>query len=105
MTLIDTDGIEFLRIRLDYVERELRQIKIRLSTLPLPEPMPFPPAEPRTTPTLHSQHYCNFCGRAQEEVAVLIAGPGPIFICDECVAMCHDIVLRKQLAKPSEDKP
>ena len=29
---------------------------------------------------------CSFCGRSQDEVQRLIAGPPPIFICDECVA-------------------
>ena len=65
-----------------------------LSGLPLSEPIPFPVA-PRTTPLPQSQHYCNFCGKAQEEVASLIAGPGPIFICSECVALCHEIEQRR----------
>jgi hypothetical protein len=39
------------------------------------------------------QLYCSFCGKHQGEVAELIAGPGPqLFICDECVALCTDII-------------
>ena len=34
---------------------------------------------------------CSFCGRTQDEVNKLIAGPG-VFICDQCVALCSDIV-------------
>jgi len=34
---------------------------------------------------------CNFCGRAQDEVKRLIAGPG-LYICDECVELCADII-------------
>jgi ATP-dependent Clp protease ATP-binding subunit ClpX len=34
---------------------------------------------------------CSFCGRTQDEVKKLIAGPG-VYICDECVAMCEDIL-------------
>lgn len=34
---------------------------------------------------------CSFCGKAAAEVAKLIAGPG-IFICNECVALCHTII-------------
>jgi hypothetical protein len=35
--------------------------------------------------------YCSFCGKSQDEVAKLIAGP-TVFICNECVALCTDIV-------------
>jgi ATP-dependent Clp protease ATP-binding subunit ClpX len=34
---------------------------------------------------------CSFCGRAQEEVRKLIAGP-TVYICDECVGLCNDII-------------
>ncbi len=34
---------------------------------------------------------CSFCGKSQEEVAKLIAGPD-VYICDECVALCNEIV-------------
>ena len=34
---------------------------------------------------------CSFCGKSQEEVDKLIAGPD-VFICDECVALCNEIV-------------
>ena len=34
---------------------------------------------------------CSFCGRSQDEVKKLIAGPG-VYICDECVALCEDIL-------------
>jgi hypothetical protein len=33
--------------------------------------------------------YCSFCLKSQHEIAKLIAGPGNIFICDECVALCN----------------
>jgi hypothetical protein len=36
--------------------------------------------------------YCSFCGKSQHEVKKLIAGP-KVFICDECIAMCADIVV------------
>jgi ATP-dependent Clp protease ATP-binding subunit ClpX len=32
--------------------------------------------------------HCSFCLKSQYEIAKLIAGPGGIFICDECVALC-----------------
>ena len=35
--------------------------------------------------------YCSFCGKSQHEVKKLIAGPS-VFICDECIELCTDIV-------------
>ncbi len=34
---------------------------------------------------------CSFCGKAQEQVKRLVAGPG-VYICDECVALCNEII-------------
>jgi ATP-dependent Clp protease ATP-binding subunit ClpX len=34
---------------------------------------------------------CSFCGKGQEEVRKLIAGPG-VYICDECVGLCNEII-------------
>ena len=89
--------VRYLRIRVDDIERELRQIKTQLMMQSLAEPTPFP-ITPRTTPIPRSQHYCSFCGKAQEEVAGFIAGPGSVFICNECVELCHEIE-QKRLAK------
>ena len=35
--------------------------------------------------------FCSFCGKSQHEVRKLIAGP-TVFICDECVELCIDII-------------
>src|SRR5258708_36975305 len=35
--------------------------------------------------------YCSFCGKSQQELRKLIAGP-TVFICDECVELCMDII-------------
>jgi hypothetical protein len=40
--------------------------------------------------------YCSFCGKSQREVRKLIAGP-TVFICDECVALCNDIVENEEI--------
>jgi len=44
----------------------------------------------------HDEHslacICSFCGKAQEEVGKLIAGPN-VYICDECIALCNEIVM------------
>ncbi|MEF3193730.1 MAG: ATP-dependent Clp protease ATP-binding subunit ClpX [Halothiobacillaceae bacterium] len=44
--------------------------------------------------------YCSFCGKSQDEVRKLIAGPS-VYICDECVELCNDI-LREELQESSE---
>ena len=38
--------------------------------------------------------YCSFCGKSQHEVKKLIAGP-TVFICDECVELCNDIIVEE----------
>jgi hypothetical protein len=38
---------------------------------------------------------CSFCGKAKEQVAHLIAGPG-VFICDECIRLCNQIIAKRQ---------
>jgi len=45
--------------------------------------------------------YCSFCGKNQFEVKKLIAGP-TVFICDECVRLCMDIVQDEE--KPNRDQ-
>ncbi|SDZ32033.1 ATP-dependent Clp protease ATP-binding subunit ClpX [Jannaschia faecimaris] len=51
--------------------------------------------------------YCSFCGKSQHEVRKLIAGP-TVFICDECVELCMDIIREETKAaglKSSEGTP
>ena len=51
--------------------------------------------------------YCSFCGKSQHEVKKLIAGPS-VFICDECVELCNDIIREELLeneAEPSKSLP
>ena len=36
--------------------------------------------------------FCTFCGRLREEVNKMIEGPESIYICDDCVNMCHKIM-------------
>ena len=35
---------------------------------------------------------CSFCGKAQDAVRKLIAGPDGIYICDECISLCSEII-------------
>ena len=43
--------------------------------------------------------YCAFCGKSQHEVRQRIAGPS-VFICDECVDLCNDII-REEIQEKS----
>ncbi len=43
--------------------------------------------------------YCSFCGKSQHEVKKLIAGPS-VFICDECIDLCNDIIRDETAAEP-----
>ena len=56
---------------------------------------------------------CSFCGKSQQEVRKLIAGPSYVFICNECLDLCNDILkdelqgsecARVELPKPHEIK-
>src|SRR3989338_11537214 len=38
------------------------------------------------------QYNCSFCGKNQDQVKRLIAGPGAVYICDECVELCQEII-------------
>ena len=58
----------------------------------VPETPPLPPPYAGKGP-LH----CSFCLKSQTEVAKLIAGPGLIFICDECVGLCDAIIAGKPM--------
>jgi ATP-dependent Clp protease ATP-binding subunit ClpX len=47
--------------------------------------------------------HCSFCGKNQNEVAKLIAGPS-VFICDECVDLCNEIISDELEEKSSKSK-
>jgi ATP-dependent Clp protease ATP-binding subunit ClpX len=46
--------------------------------------------------------YCSFCGKSQHEVKKLIAGPS-VFICDECIDLCNDIIRDELPAETDKD--
>ncbi|MDF1765705.1 MAG: ATP-dependent Clp protease ATP-binding subunit ClpX [Gammaproteobacteria bacterium] len=47
--------------------------------------------------------YCSFCAKSQQEVKKLIAGPS-VFVCDECVELCNDIIKEEVQERDSESK-
>ena len=46
---------------------------------------------------------CSFCGKSQDEVRKLIAGP-TVYICDECVDLCKDIIAEECEQEAAEDR-
>jgi ATP-dependent Clp protease ATP-binding subunit ClpX len=51
------------------------------------------------------QYRCSFCGKSQEQVHRLIAGPGGVYICDECIDLCQEIIAEEQSAPSSVKLP
>ena len=49
--------------------------------------------------TSQSDYTCSFCTKSQAQVKRLIAGPDRVFICDECVTLCDQII-----SEENEDK-
>ena len=41
---------------------------------------------------IEERYRCSFCGKSQEQVRKLIAGPNNVYICDECVDVCSEII-------------
>ncbi len=47
---------------------------------------------------------CSFCGKSQEQVRKMIAGSGNVYICDECIELCSEI-LEEELEPEEENDP
>ena len=50
-------------------------------------------------------YHCSFCGKNQDQVKRLIAGPGAVYICDECVELCREIIDEEWEAILADKKP
>ncbi len=50
---------------------------------------------------LSNELSCSFCGKSQDEVQRLIAGPD-VYICDECVSLCNEIIAQESLTEETE---
>ncbi len=65
------------------------------------EPAPAPAAGGATPP---KTSYCSFCFKSQYEVKRLISGPFRIFICDECVDLCNEVIAGRPIDR-TKDSP
>ncbi len=60
----------------------------------------MPPTKGSSSRTTYT---CSFCGKNQDQVRRLIAGPGAVYICDECVELCREII-QEDKSGPSRPK-
>jgi hypothetical protein len=67
--------------------------------------VPFPPVDGAATPEKAGTDdlYCSFCGKVSHEVKKLISGPGKVFICNECVGLCVEILETPRSAPTDDD--
>ena len=49
-----------------------------------------------------TDYHCSFCAKAQAQVKRLIAGPDRVFICDECVTLCEQIIAEESPSQPKD---
>jgi ATP-dependent Clp protease ATP-binding subunit ClpX len=47
---------------------------------------------------------CSFCGKSQDQVQRLIAGPGGVYICDECIDLCREIIEEEHTSLPQKSR-
>lgn len=52
-----------------------------------------------------TEYRCSFCGKARGQVGRLIAGPNKVFICDQCIAVCDQIISEEQVPAPEKAAP
>ena len=52
--------------------------------------------------TTTGNYRCSFCGKSQEEVKKLIAGPS-VYICDECIELCNEIMVEEWAQEKGEE--
>jgi ClpX C4-type zinc finger protein len=57
--------------------------------------------QPASAPVPKKILYCTFCFKSQHEVKRLISGPSNVFICDECVELCNEVIADR---KPKSSK-
>jgi len=81
--MADDDEIDYRLAR-----RELHEAENELRKLRGLAPLPF--AEDKS-----EGPHCSFCGKGKEEAENLIAGPS-VYICSDCVFLCHDIIIAER---------
>ena len=62
------------------------------------------PATPEEDNSIKKKLICSFCGKTQDDVTQLIAGP-TVYICNECVELCNEIIKEEGSASPNKKTP
>jgi hypothetical protein len=92
-----SESLELIAIAFGYENWNILSAKVEAAEPLLTTQRPPSPSGTQNDAAPPKILYCSFCGKSQHEVQKLIAGPG-VFICDECVDLCTDIV------EPDDDK-
>jgi hypothetical protein len=92
-----SESLELISKAFGYGNWNILSAKIEAAEVPAPDRRSLPAAETHHDPAPPNILYCSFCGKSQHDVQKLIAGPS-VFICDECVDLCTDIV------EPDDDR-
>jgi ClpX C4-type zinc finger/Glyoxalase superfamily protein len=87
-----SESLELIAKAFGYKNWNILSAKIDAAGSPVRDEHPHSPAGRQNDPASPKTLYCSFCGKSQHEVRKLIAGPAAVFICDECVELCIDIV-------------
>ncbi|MFI5270357.1 MAG: ClpX C4-type zinc finger protein [Chloroflexota bacterium] len=56
---------------------------------------------PMSDKTTKPQYMCSFCGKKNMEVKRMIAGPGKVYICNECVDLCNMLIAEEEAKAPA----
>ena len=101
---IETHEINFTKESEELTNRIVETTaKLWLERLLSGKPIPTPGQEGEKTKELDQPqgHYCSFCGKKNDEVEKLIAGPS-VYICNECIVVCVELLEGKQDQKQDE---
>ena len=86
-----SECLELIAKAFGYANWNILSAKIETAQSRAPDAPPLAPAAGQDKASQKTILYCSFCGKSQDDVRALIAGP-TVFICDECVGLCNDII-------------
>src|SRR5271170_4689871 len=87
-----SESLELISKAFGYENWNVLSAQIGAAEVPTTDQRSLPPVEAQRNPAPPTPLYCSFCGKSQHEVRKLVAGPDDVFIRDECVDLCTDIV-------------
>jgi hypothetical protein len=91
-----SECLELVAKAFGYDNWNILSAKIEAAQSRDPDGPALPPAG-AYDPVLKNTVSCSFCGKTQHEVETLIAGPPPLFICNECVAISSDVLADQEI--------